>query len=368
MSSMPADFNRLKKLLESELWSEVEEGVQEVRELGLDAIEGLSSYLDGRLQVLAGHENWRVRKEVAGLLGDFDRPRLLAVLMADSDHRVILVAQQSSCTWDEHHKRQAATERRNSRFEQRLSVLKKRHGDEVAREVHALAIEFLGVVAERVGHDLSGLVSTLRRVELVLKKHVNESQLGTRDWERSVGSLPRVAHFLQSFAEDFREFVAPPNPARDFVRVDEIVKSAVFEADASARSEGPRPTIYQEVGSSLRAVLPVGAVTRCIANLVKNALEATPASGSIWIRAWADGGDLRIRVADTGSGMPDDLKARCFEPFRSTKRSSGAKPSGLGLAIVQRKIEEHMGGQIRLESELGKGTKFTLEIPRVVQE
>lgn len=362
---MHADFDRVRALLESDAWSDVESGLQEVRDFGLDAFEGLSSYLDTRLAALAAHENWRVRRGVAGLLSDFDRPDLLASLKGDTDVRVSSIAAESSTAWEAQRKRRAATERRNSRLEQRLVNLKRRHGEDVASEVHALAMEFLAVVAERVGHDLSGSVLTLRRVDQVLRKHLDEKTVGASDWERSVGSLPRVAHFLQSFADDFREFVAPPLTSREVVAVRRLVQDGMQDADAAV-SPGARPRIEEDVSPALQAFLAIGAVTRCIANLVKNAIEATPASGMIQVRAWAQGDSLLIRVSDTGCGMSEDLKARCFEPFRSTKRSSASKPSGLGLAIVQRKIEEHMGGQILLESELGKGTSFTLAIPGVI--
>jgi len=199
----------------------------------------------------------------------------------------------------------------------------------------------------------------------VLRKYLDEETVGTIDWERSVGSLPRVAHFLQSFADDFREFVAPPLTSREVVLVQRVVRDGIRDAEAVA-IPGPRPRIDEDVSPSLRAFLAIGAITRCIANLVKNALEATPASGTIQVRAWAEGDGLMIRVSDSGCGMSADLRARCFEPFRSTKRSSASKPSGLGLAIVQRKIEEHMGGQVLLESEPGTGTALTLVIPGAV--
>lgn len=363
---MPADFNRIQGLLESGAWSEVEAGLQDLRELGLDGLEGVSDYLDKRLAALAEHENWRVRREVAFLLANFDSPSLLAALREDHDARVADVAHESSVAWESQRKRQAATERRNLRLERRLGVLKRRHGEAVANEVHALALEFLAVVAERVGHDLSGSVLTLKRVDQILRRHIHEELVGRTDWERSVGSLPRVAYFLQSFADDFREFFAPPITSRELVAVEVVVRDGI--EDAAAAAQGPRARIEQVVSRSLQAFLAVGAITRCIANLVKNAIEATPASGRIQVRSWAEETTLKIRISDTGCGMSADLMARCFEPFRSTKRSSTLRPSGLGLAIVQRKIEEHMGGQVLLESDPNAGTTFTLVIPEAVSQ
>ena len=67
---------------------------------------------------------------------------------------------------------------------------------------------------------------------------------------------------------------------------------------------------------------------------------------------------MEIFIQDTGKGIPEDMQARIFEPFFSTKEEG----IGLGLPIAQRIVEEH-GGEIRLESHPGKGTTFFLTLP-----
>ena len=69
---------------------------------------------------------------------------------------------------------------------------------------------------------------------------------------------------------------------------------------------------------------------------------------------------VRIEVADNGSGIPEEIRERIFDPFFTTKgRESG---TGLGLAISQKIVEEH-GGQIRVESVVGEGATFTIDLP-----
>ncbi|MGB7949525.1 MAG: ATP-binding protein [Candidatus Binatia bacterium] len=100
-----------------------------------------------------------------------------------------------------------------------------------------------------------------------------------------------------------------------------------------------------------------------VLNLLSNAVKFTE-KGEIKVAAWRDNGALKLTVSDTGIGMKQEALALIFEEFRqadmsSTRRYGG---TGLGLAIVRRFITL-MGGDIAVESELGKGSKFTITLP-----
>ena len=101
--------------------------------------------------------------------------------------------------------------------------------------------------------------------------------------------------------------------------------------------------------------------TRCL-NLVENSLQAMPDGGTIRVTAacTSTNGDpyLEIAVSDTGVGVDPSALKRLFEPYFSTK----ATGTGLGLAIARKAVEEH-GGEIRAESNPGKGTTFRIRIP-----
>ena len=97
---------------------------------------------------------------------------------------------------------------------------------------------------------------------------------------------------------------------------------------------------------------------RILVNLATNAIQAMPDGGKLTIRAFEKNRKAFIIVEDTGCGISDELKSKLFQPLVTTK----SKGQGFGLAAVKRLVEAQ-GGKISFESELGKGTKFTLEFP-----
>lgn len=107
-----------------------------------------------------------------------------------------------------------------------------------------------------------------------------------------------------------------------------------------------------------------GLLGQVLVNLINNAIAHAFAGrdrGTIRIEADGDGGRVRIRVADDGAGIPDEAKPRVFEPFFTTRMGSGG--SGLGLNIVYNAVRNAMGGEVRFESEFGKGTTFYIDLP-----
>ena len=96
-----------------------------------------------------------------------------------------------------------------------------------------------------------------------------------------------------------------------------------------------------------------------LTNLVFNAVDAMPQGGTITVHTALDDGELRLCVADSGTGMSEETRRRCLEPFFTTK---GDKGTGLGLSAVYGIIERH-GGMMDIESEPGKGTSFCIRLP-----
>lgn len=114
----------------------------------------------------------------------------------------------------------------------------------------------------------------------------------------------------------------------------------------------------------LMAELDRKLVQRAVGNLISNALAHTPPWGSIRLGAKAENGSVRIEVSDTGTGIPADDLPRVFDRFFrvDNSRTQASGGTGLGLAIVQSIMTLH-GGKVEIESQLGLGTRVTLEMP-----
>jgi len=103
-------------------------------------------------------------------------------------------------------------------------------------------------------------------------------------------------------------------------------------------------------------------LTRCLANIVKNAKEALGEEGTITIEFHDAGSELNISISDNGPGIPPLIRNRIFEPFVTFGKEHG---TGLGMAIAKSTVEAH-GGRIWLESETGQGTTFHVVLPKHV--
>ncbi len=104
-------------------------------------------------------------------------------------------------------------------------------------------------------------------------------------------------------------------------------------------------------------------IKQIIANFISNAIKFTPAEGVVELEAFCDNGVLRVSIKDTGVGLAKEDQKRIFNAFTQAKNTETfTGGSGLGLSICK-KLAEHMGGDVYVESTLGKGSVFTLEIP-----
>ncbi|MDA8084589.1 MAG: PhnD/SsuA/transferrin family substrate-binding protein [Nitrospiraceae bacterium] len=156
---------------------------------------------------------------------------------------------------------------------------------------------------------------------------------------------------------------------KGFSRVDEAEQKM---ADINAGLESTLNIVWNEL--KYKAVLKkefgdipdtkcnLGQLNQVFMNILVNAAHAIEKQGEIGIRTWFEEGQIHVRISDTGSGIPADSIGRIFEPFYTTKEVG--KGTGLGLSIAYDIVKKHRG-EILVESEVGRGTAFTVKIPVV---
>jgi len=111
----------------------------------------------------------------------------------------------------------------------------------------------------------------------------------------------------------------------------------------------------------LRIMAAEGDIRMALLNLLQNALHAMPRGGVLSLATREEGDWAVIDVVDTGVGISSEIQQHVFEPFFS-RRADGQKGTGLGLAIARSLVRRH-GGMIEMESEVGKGSRFTMRFP-----
>ncbi len=214
--------------------------------------------------------------------------------------------------------------------------------------------------AGRVAHDLRGPLSTMLLALQVARRDDALGDPAARALERA----ERAGTRMSSLIEGLLAF-ARAGASRDVVsdtRVADVM--ANLRAAAGPPAEALRVTLDMQAEPDLRARTSEGVLLSIVQNLVRNAVvhmgEATVREVRVRARGVSPA-TLELEVADTGPGIPDDVKRRLFRPFE--RGSTTAEGSGLGLATVKRLVEGH-GGSITLDTEVGRGTTFRVRLPR----
>ncbi len=161
---------------------------------------------------------------------------------------------------------------------------------------------------------------------------------------------------LKTVVDDFLAFVRPSDYQPAPVDLAEVAATVLDRFAAQAAEAGLR------LLRSFSAVRPIeGDVKRlqqALANLLLNAIQATPSGGTIRVDVGEQAGEVFLAVEDSGPGIPDSVRPRLFEPFFTTKENG----SGLGLALAHSVVSQHAGSIALEESSLG-GARFVIRLP-----
>ncbi len=227
-------------------------------------------------------------------------------------------------------------------------------------EARQSRLALMGTMAASVAHEIRNPLNALSLSIEYLKRLAlggAASQQLPAPFVDDLSSMQHEVARLERVAQDFSDLARPPRIERRPIALNEVIEHVV----ASFRHLAQQRRIRFEVRLPAQDLLfeaDPQRLEQVLVNLVKNALEATPAEGQVQISAFPQHHGLALEVTDSGAGMADAQRQKVFEPFYST-RAGGL---GLGLHLSKRLIEAHQG-TLTLASEHGKGTTVRVSLP-----
>lgn len=223
----------------------------------------------------------------------------------------------------------------------------------------------LGGMASGIAHDFNNaLVGILGLSELLL--HRPEDLDDKQKTRRYLEMINTTAKDAGNIVNRLREFYRHREKREAFETVDlnGLIKEAISLTEPMWKAQAEAKDISITVQKDLPEIPPVagnaGELREVLTNLIFNAIDAMPRGGTIVLRTRGDGGQVVLEVSDTGTGMTEEVRRRCLEPFYTTK---GERGTGLGLSMVYGIVQRHQG-TIDIRSEVDKGTTFIIRIPQ----
>ncbi len=223
----------------------------------------------------------------------------------------------------------------------------------------------LGSMAAGLAHDFNNSLSLiLGYSELLLSELENTPYRAKSD--EFLGTVITAAQDAARMFGRLRSIFRQADHDQEWrpVELNALVEQAVALTrprwHGQALGQGVTIRLHMELEPELPVLLADAAELReMLTNLIFNAVDALPRGGEITLRTRTQGQEVALEVQDTGTGMDEETRRRCLEPFFTTK---GQKGTGLGLAMVYGTMQRH-GGRIDLQSTPGLGTTFTFLLP-----
>ena len=213
----------------------------------------------------------------------------------------------------------------------------------------------LGTLSAGLAHEIRNPLSAIKTFVQLLPRKLSNPAF----FDKFQTTVPRELNRINDLIESLLELARPPKLAFNTTslsgclsQVEDLYRDKLEAANITLEisQEESLPELWADREHLVRA----------LSNIVLNGLEAMPGGGKLTVTAEELGGQVVLRFIDTGVGMDVPTKDKIFNPFFTTKETG----TGLGLAMTHKIIQEH-GGNIEVNSVVGKGTTFTLTFPGV---
>lgn len=231
---------------------------------------------------------------------------------------------------------------------------------------HQQLIERYTEIASLAGglaHEIKNPLSTLNlNLQLLCEDFGEPQSQKERRALQKIELLQKECHRLEQILDDFLRFARVAELRLEWTDVNTIVRE-LLELH-SPQAQASRVLLRSNLPEDLpRVLLDKDFIRQALLNLLLNATQAMPEGGELIVTTRQTDQCVCIDVIDTGVGMTPETQAKIYRPFFSTRKGG----TGLGLPTTRKIIEAHHG-RLQLATEPGKGTAFTIELPRNAQD
>ncbi len=229
----------------------------------------------------------------------------------------------------------------------------------VEKRIHAERLEVIGRTVAGLSHCIKNITNALKGGEFIVDKGFRDGNMETvlRGWRITKSGCERI----QDLVLDMLTLCKKREP--EYEECDPCLIAAEVSELSKTKAKGKNVRLQTTSDKEIGMVrIDRKGIFRCLMNLVSNAIDACNGKeGIVRIETFPVGErrSFGFRVIDNGEGIKEEDRKKLFHEFFSTK---GSKGTGLGLSVTHSIISEH-GGSIRCDSEVGKGSTFTVELP-----
>ncbi|MEE2993788.1 MAG: ATP-binding protein [Gemmatimonadota bacterium] len=227
-----------------------------------------------------------------------------------------------------------------------------------ALKIQANRLATVGQMASSIIHDIRSPLAIIRGyAELAVTRAVS-----TEKRLRFANTITSEVRRLRDMAEELQEFSEGTHAVElNAISLHEVIEEVVDFLDSDFRDRGIHIIHHAQYTGQL--MLDAPRIKRILHNLTGNAADAMPDGGTLMITAARVAEYVHLEIHDTGSGIPDEIRERIFDPFVTHGKTHG---TGLGLAVVTRIVEEHHG-DVSVSSST-TGTTFTIRLPLTIDQ
>ncbi len=215
----------------------------------------------------------------------------------------------------------------------------------------------VGLFAGNIAHELNNPLSGIRALTQIMQSEIET----TNPFLTDIHEIEKAAIRCQQIIKNLLSFSEPSNDSFEEVNLNDMIDSTLPLLKTALRLVNLRKYYDSNLGI---VCIQSSQIQQVIFNLINNATQAMGQDGTLTLRTWSEGRYSCFSIADTGSGIPIEIQERIFEPFFTTKGVGVG--TGLGLS-VSRSIIEKYEGKLSLESSMGRGSTFTVYLPRVIK-